>query len=366
MSSKNSFEHNYIDTKMKNLEDELETFIETINNNKDDKEMLKNKKDNILEKQENDENKFDLRIEDKDLIILEQKLNILEDNQKKSQELLLENLNEFKNEIFAQLKNISNSQPLVYEENNSNINKNMKMIKSNDLNDEKNDTNLNNNISINKYNQNKDKNETNNFELGEKYQDSTILESYNNLNKEENRITNQIKNKKDYIPIINEENYPNKNEENNIGKKDDEHINYNNKNKIQISIGNINQPNFSINTDKKVEPEINNFAKKFIEREKNILFTHKDNQPDFPENYKILIENNDQNIISKNEDELVKKLKDKYNLNENDLSKSKYNEAINEIINKNKNVENEHYKAYFKNIISFLEINKDLNSSLIQ
>ena len=366
MSSKNSFEHNYIDTKMKNLEDELETFIETINNNKDDKEMLKNKKDNILEKQENDENKFDRRIEDKDLIILEQKLNILEDNQKKSQELLLENLNEFKNEIFAQLKNISNSQPLVYEENNSNINKNMKMIKSNDLNDEKNDTNLNNNISINKYNQNKDKNETNNFELGEKYQDSTILESYNNLNKEENRITNQIKNKMNYIPIINEENYPNKNEENNIEKKDDEHINYNNKNKIQISIGNINQPNFSINTDKKVEPEINNFAKKFIEREKKILFTHKDNQQDFPENYKILIENNDQNIISKNEDELVKKLKDKYNLNENDLSKSKYNEAINEIINKNKNVENEHYKAYFKNIISFLEINKDLNSSLIQ
>ena len=36
------------------------------------------------------------------------------------------------------------------------------------------------------------------------------------------------------------------------------------------------------------------------------------------------------------------------------------------IINKNENVQDANYKAYYNNILSFLEINKDLNSSIIK
>ena len=131
----------------------------------------------------------------------------------------------------------------------------------------------------------------------------------------------------------------------------------------------MNQPNFVINsTNELVEPKVNNFAKKFYEREKNILFTKKMNESGFSENYKILNENdvNSENKEIRKENDLIEELNEKYNLNKQDLSKSGYNNIINEIINKNENVENEKYKAYFNNIISFLDINKDLNNSIIK
>jgi len=85
------------------------------------------------------------------------------------------------------------------------------------------------------------------------------------------------------------------------------------------------------------------------------------------ENYNILEENNEkENIYLKNEDELIEELRDKYQLNKEDISKSGYKNIINEIINKNENVQDANYKAYYNNILSFLEINKDLNSSIIK
>ena len=81
------------------------------------------------------------------------------------------------------------------------------------------------------------------------------------------------------------------------------------------------------------------------------------------ENYKILSESKNKDIkeIKEEENEKIKKLREQYKLNEKELSKSGYNNAINDIINKNENVKNENYKAHYNNIINFLEINKDLN-----
>ena len=211
------------------------------------------------------------------------------------------------------------------------------------------------------------------FELGEKYQENTsILESYNyNFNKDENDVNNNninpIKNKNPYFNLKKEENYPITNKEANLNKKDNNNKYIPDKNKNKIIIEKVNQPNFEVNPDNKLDPNVNNFAKKFYEREKNVLFTQKINQPDFSENYKILYEKKiSENTEIKKEENLIEKLKDEYNLNKEDLTKSGYNNIINEIINKNENVQNENYKAYFNNIINFLEINKDLNNSIIK
>ena len=297
-------------------------------------------------------------------MILEKKINILEENQSKNQEMLLKNLDDFKKEIFTQIKNLQNNQSLAEEKS-----KNIKNEIGKNLNDIKieNDKNLiNNNISsTNNKNNITNKNDitdNNIFQLGEKYQENTsILESYNyNFNKDENDTNNnninQMKNKNNiFIPP--KENYLNTNKEPNL----------NNKDKNKINIEKVNQPNFEMNPNNKLEENLNNFAKKYYEREKNILFTQKINQPDFDENYKILNENNiSENTEIKKENEFIEKLNDKYNLNKEDLTKSGYNNVINEIINKNENVQNENYKAYFNNIISFLELNKDLNNSIIK
>ena len=154
--------------------------------------------------------------------------------------------------------------------------------------------------------------------------------------------------------------YFNTNKESNLNKKDNYEVT--NKNQIKINSGNKNKLKFEINPDNKLNPNINNFAKKFYDRESNILYNQKINGNNFYENYKILGESKNVEYKEKNkEDDLIKKLSEEYKLNEQNLSKSGYNNIINEIINKNENVKNENYKTQFNNIISFLEINKDLN-----
>ena len=112
---------------------------------------------------------------------------------------------------------------------------------------------------------------------------------------------------------------------------------------------------------------MNNFVSKFCEREKNILFKENMIESDYQEKYKILKENNNNKINeSKKEDELIEDLKNKYQLNKEDLTKSGYNNIINDIINQNQNNKNEQYKAYFNNMLTFLDINKDLATSIIK
>ena len=369
LTSSYNIEQKYLDNKMKDIQEEFDTFIQTMNMNKESENNFKNKNDNYLENDENFDIDTTKQLNDNDLMILEKKINILEENQSKNQEMLLKNLDDFKKEIFTQLKNLQNNQSLFFEEE-KNKNKNIKNEIGTNLNDIKieNDKNLiNNNISsTNNKNNITNKNDitdNNIFQLGEKYQENTsILESYNyNFNKDENDISNnninQMKNKNNIFIPPKEENNFNTNKEPNL----------NNKDKNKINIEKVNQPNFEMNPNNKLEQDLNNFAKKYYEREKNILFTQKINQPDFDENYKILNENKiSENTEIKKENEFIEKLNDKYNLNKEDLTKSGYNNVINEIINKNENVQNENYKAYFNNIISFLEINKDLNNSIIK
>jgi alpha-tubulin suppressor-like RCC1 family protein len=127
------------------------------------------------------------------------------------------------------------------------------------------------------------------------------------------------------------------------------------------------EKNFEIKNNSKIDPNIYNFAKKYCNRENQILFTKNLRQSKVLENYNILEENNEkENIYLKNEDELIEELRDKYQLNKEDISKSGYKNIINEIINKNENVQDANYKAYYNNILSILEINKDLNSSIIK
>ena len=369
LTSSYNIEQKYLDNKMKDIQEEFDTFIQTMNMNKESENNFKNKNDNYLENDENFDIDTNKQLNDNDLMILEKKINILEENQSKNQEMLLKNLDDFKKEIFTQLKNLQNNQSLFFEEE-KNKNKNIKNEIGTNLNDIKieNDKNLiNNNISsTNNKNNITNKNDitdNNIFQLGEKYQENTsILESYNyNFNKDENDISNnninQMKNKNNIFIPPKEENNFNTNKEPNL----------NNKDKNKINIEKVNQPNFEMNPNNKLEQDLNNFAKKYYEREKNILFTQKINQPDFDENYKIINENKiSENTEIKKENEFIEKLNDKYNLNKEDLTKSGYNNVINEIINKNENVQNENYKAYFNNIISFLEINKDLNNSIIK
>ena len=369
LTSSYNIEQKYLDNKMKDIQEEFDTFIQTMNMNKESENNFKNKNDNYLENDENFDIDTNKQLNDNDLMILEKKINILEENQSKNQEMLLKNLDNFKKEIFTQLKNLQNNQSLFFEEE-KNKNKNIKNEIGTNLNDIKieNDKNLiNNNISsTNNKNNITNKNDitdNNIFQLGEKYQENTsILESYNyNFNKDENDISNnninQMKNKNNIFIPPKEENNFNTNKEPNL----------NNKDKNKINIEKVNQPNFEMNPNNKLEQDLNNFAKKYYEREKNILFTQKINQPDFDENYKIINENKiSENTEIKKENEFIEKLNDKYNLNKEDLTKSGYNNVINEIINKNENVQNENYKAYFNNIISFLEINKDLNNSIIK
>ena len=367
ISSPHNLERNYLDAKIKNIEDELGTFIETLNkNNGKDNEILKNNinENNNLEKEENKENK-EIEINDNNFMILEQKINILEENQKKNQQMLLENLDEFKKEIFSQLKSLknnkksSNPQPKNVLINDEQISK-LKDIQNNNNKDMNitNITNINNNNTIN--------NTT--FKLGENYQDTTILDSMNDIfNPDEKNKFQQPKK-----PYINNNIFPIKEEEKQSTIEKEKDSNNNN----IINNNNINTEekynlNYVINNNtnnNQSKSNVNNFAEKFLEREKNILFTHnKDNQQDFYEKYKILQEStNKQNNDLKKEDELIEKLNNKYNLNKQDLSKSGYNDIIKEIINKNENEQNENHKTYFNNILSFLEINKDLNSSIIK
>ena len=376
LTSSYNIEQKYLDTKMKNIQEEFDTFIQTMNINKENENNFKNKNDNYLENEEIFDIDTNKQINDNNLMILEKKINILEENQSKNQEMLLKNLDDFKKEIFTQLKNLQNNQSLFFEEEKNN--KNIKNEIGKNLNDIKieNDKNFINNISsMNNKNNITNKNDitdNNIFQLGEKYQENTsIIESYNyNFNKDDNDINsnniNQMKNKNNiYIPPKEENNFIT-NKEPNLNNKDDNN-NKIGKNKNKINIEKVNQPNFEMNPNNKLEQDLNNFAKKYYEREKNILFTQKINQPGFDENYKILDENKiSENTEIKKENDFIEKLNDKYNLNKEDLTKSSYNNIINEIINKNENVQNENYKAYFNNIISFLEINKDLNNSIIK
>ena len=132
LTSSYNIEQKYLDTRMKNIQEEFDTLIENINTNKENENIFQNKNDNNnLENEENFDINTNQQISDNDLIILEKKINILEENQTKNQEMLLENLNILKNEIFTQLKNLQNNQSLFYEENNNN--NNIFMVKYNFL-----------------------------------------------------------------------------------------------------------------------------------------------------------------------------------------------------------------------------------------
>ena len=362
ISPKDKLEDNYLNTKMKYIEDELVTFIENLYKNKTNELKLKNNNDN---NKENDENEKEIEIEkninDNDMLILEKKINILEENQKRNQEMLIDNLNKFKSEIISQLSELKQNNNLIYTQPKLDIINKNKSINLNDINKNINNDNIISNNNLN----NNDENENNNsFHLGEKYQDNSIFISVNNnINKNDNE-NNKSKDEK----LRNNNSNPYKNEKNIIINQEKENERKLNANKTpKINLGKVTNPNFEINKDNNLQPDMNNFVSKFCEREKNILFKENMKESDYQEKYKILGKNDNSKInISKKEDELIDELKNEYQLTKEDLTKSEYNNIINDIIDKNQNNKNEQYKAYFNNMLTFLDINKDLATSIIK
>ena len=359
ISPKGNLEDNYLNTKMKYIEDELVTFIENLYKNKTNELKLKNNNDN---NKENDENEKEIEnINDNDMLILEKKINILEENQKRNQEMLIDNLNKFKSEIISQLNELKQNNNLIYTQPKFDIINKNKTLNLNDINKNINNDNIISNNNLN----NNDENENNNsFHLGEKYQDNSIFISVNNnINKNDNE-NNKSKDEK----LRNNNSNPYKNEKNIIINQEKENERKLNANKTpKINLGKVTNPNFEINKDNNLQPDMNNFVSKFCEREKNILFKENMKESDYQEKYKILGKNDNSKInISKKEDELIDELKNEYQLTKEDLTKSEYNNIINDIIDKNQNNKNEQYKAYFNNMLTFLDINKDLATSIIK
>ena len=275
--------------------------------------------------------------------------------------MLIDNLNKFKSEIISQLSELKQNNNLIYTQPKLDIINKNKSINLNDIN-----KNINNdNIISNNYLNNNDENENNNsFHLGEKYQDNSIFISVNNnINKNDNE-NNKSKDEK----LRNNNSNPYKNEKNIIINQEKENERKLNANKTpKINLGKVTNPNFEINKDNNLQPDMNNFVSEFCEREKNILFKENMKESDYQEKYKILGKNDNSKInISKKEDELIDELKNEYQLTKEDLTKSEYNNIINDIIDKNQNNKDEQYKAYFNNMLTFLDINKDLATSIIK
>ena len=357
---KDNIENIYLDTKMKYIENELITFIENLYKNNANNRIIKNDNDNKNENEEN-EKEIDNNINEKDVIILEKKINILEENQKRNQEMLMNNLNEFKSDIISHLKELKQNHNLIYIQPKIDIiNKNETININNIKNIEKDDFTNNNNPINNLSNLNNNENNNNNLSLGDKYEESSIKESTDinkNDNNDENNKLKSEKFKNNIEPLKNEKNLMNHQEKN---------MN-NNNNKIKINLGKVTNPIFEINKDNNLQPDINNFVSKFCEREKNILFNENKLEEDLKENYKILDRSdNNSSIEIKKEEELIEELNNKYKLNEDDITKSEYNDIIKDIIKQNQNAQNEQYKAYFNNMLTFLDINNDLATSIIK
>ena len=343
----------YFDMKIKYMEEELNNYVKEINkNNEKNKDIkLENKKEDITNDKNIKENENDDTIKEKNFIEIEKKIKNLEDNQKRNQELLLDNFNKFKNEIFEKIRSIKNNQSFSLGLNTININNNNKIHHLNEI---KNNIDIiqNNKIQNNHLDNNNQNNENENdknFELGQSYQEDTILESVNTKikNNTNNNIINNINNEPFFKPKLTNLNQLNNDKDNKINIKGKE----SDKEKIK-------KLNYEINPEAKQQPKVYNFVQKFYDRETNILFNQRGDE--LNNNYKILEENMDNSKIDlKKENEMIEELNNKYNLNNNSITKSGYNDIIKEIINKNENSNNPNHKAYFNNILSFLEIDKD-------
>ena len=86
------------------------------NNNKKNKDIkLENKNEDNTNDNKINVNENDDTIKEKNFIEIEKKIKNLEDNQKRNQELLLDNFNKFKNEIFEKIRSIKNNQSFSFE-----------------------------------------------------------------------------------------------------------------------------------------------------------------------------------------------------------------------------------------------------------
>ena len=347
----------YFDMKIKYMEEELNNYVKEINKNNEKNKFIKleNKNEDNTNDKNIKENENDDTIKEKNFIEIEKKIKNLEDNQKRNQELLLDNFNKFKNEIFEKIRSIKNNQSFSLGLNTININNNNKIHHLNEI---KNNIDIiqNNKIQNNHLDNNNQNNENENdknFELGQSYQEDTILESVNTKikNNTNNNIINNINNEPFFKPKLTNLNQLNNDKDNKINIKGKESDKDKDKEKIK-------KLNYEINPEAKQQPKVYNFVQKFYDRETNILFNQRGDE--LNNNYKILEENMDNSKIDlKKENQLIEELNNKYNLNNNSITKSGYNDIIKEIINKNENSNNPNHKAYFNNILSFLEIDKD-------
>ena len=347
----------YFDMKIKYMEEELNNYVKEINkNNEKNKDIkLENKNEDNTNDKNIKENENDDTIKEKNFIEIEKKIKNLEDNQKRNQELLLDNFNKFKNEIFEKIRSIKNNQSFSLGLNTININNNNKIHHLNEI---KNNIDIiqNNKIQNNHLDNNNQNNENENdknFELGQSYQEDTISESVNTKikNNTNNNIINNINNEPFFKPKLTNLNQLNNDKDNKINIKGKESDKDKDKEKIK-------KLKYEINPEAKQQPKVYNFVQKFYDRETNILFNQRGDE--LNNNYKILEENMDNSKIDlKKENEMIEELNNKYNLNNNSITKSGYNDIIKEIINKNENSNNPNHKAYFNNILSFLEIDKD-------
>ena len=233
-----------------------------------------------------------------DIDNFDNRLNEFEKIQKNYNDTLQNNFNNFKNEIFAQLQNLK-----IQNINNNNIN-NINNI-----------TNINN---INNYTQ-----------LGINYNDDTI----NNTTFFKNSVNNNT---------------------NNI----------NIKNNIFFNMNNINNDNNNKNENNNInninKPKIKDFMNTFSERENKLLFTQEFNElSDLCKDYNILKDknNNDENISNKTE-ELIGKINNQYNINDNNMTKEEYKQIINDILNNNEKLIKKNHN--FFDLLSIDKIKNDI------
>ena len=235
----NNVTKSYLDNKLNSFKNEMKNFIlnaQNQNSNELNNYNNTNKNEKLKPKANNNIKMSNFNLLNNDEENINSHLNRLEYEQKEQYEQLNIKINQMKDEVFKELKNIkykpiqvnnNNILNKTDEENKTNIDKtniNINPNSQNNINDTANETlnliynNNNQNLSANKNSQKMESNETNKKnELNEIKNDSeNKIDSQNNI--EKNIINNEPQENLNKIPlIIDEMNAPKKNEfENNI------------------------------------------------------------------------------------------------------------------------------------------------------
>ena len=340
------YEKYYFETKFNNAKNEINFLLHELN---DEKKYNDDKNENKMN--ESDKNYSNLKYKSKnmknltnknlninnfgeendyfnesenDMEYFENKLNKYEKMQKLYNDNLQKSFDSFKKEILTQLRHLRNQQPIIKENKQTNINNNI----------------IDDSIKKDLHNENNQEK----IELGEKYYNSSLLNSLGEVNFKLNNINKNFFNDNKF----NNKDYSKKNIKENLkesnNKVDDE------KEEKKINLKNkINNNNLAINE----------FSINYFEREKNILFNKTENK--FITNDYNILENQINKDITEKTDIKIKKINTKYHL-ENEKTIDQYKEIIKDIYNKNENLTRKTGQNYFDNILEKIDIKKFLDS----